>query len=63
MAVQQDTDPINRQAPMLTISVTHKPLDEAAIEKFKTLLSIPFDPLVLKVLDLEHSLLIFDNCI
>ena len=39
---------------MLTISVTHKHLDEAAIEKFKTLLSIPLDPLVLKVLDLEH---------
>ena len=39
---------------MPTITGTHKLLDEAAIDELERLLSIPLDPLVFRVLDLEH---------
>ena len=35
---------------MLTIVVTRRPLDEAAIDELDKLLSVPLDSLVLKVL-------------
>ena len=49
-SARQETEPINRQAPMSTIVGTHRPLDEAAIEDIDKMLSIPLDSLVLKVL-------------
>ena len=50
VAAGLDTYPIIRQTPMLTITGTCRPLDEATIDEFKKLLSIPLDSLVLKVL-------------
>lgn len=54
VAAQQETDPINGQAPMSTIEGTHKPLDETVIDKIEKLLSIPLDFFVLKELELEQ---------
>ena len=49
-----ETDTIIRQAPMSTITGTHRPLDEAAIDELYKLLPIPLDSVVLKVLELEQ---------
>ena len=49
-AARRETDPINRQAPMLNITITHIPPNEATIYKLEKMLSIPLDSLVLKVL-------------
>ena len=39
---------------MLTITGTHRPIYEAAIDELEKLPPIPLDSLVLKVLELEH---------
>ena len=54
MAAVIETDTIIIQAPMLTITGTQKPLDEAAIDELDKLLSVPLDSLVLKVIELDH---------
>ena len=61
VASRQETDPINGQAHMLTISGTCRPLYEATIDNINKLLSIPLNSLVLTVIELENyfDLLIF----
>ena len=39
---------------MSTIAVTHRPLDDSAIDELEKMLSIPLDSIMLKVLDIEH---------
>ena len=53
VAARQDTKPINRQATMSSITGTHKPLDESAIDELEIIISIPLDSLLLKVLELK----------
>ena len=54
VATGLETEIIIRHAPMSTITGTHRPLDDAAIDELEKLLSTPLDSLVLKVLELEH---------
>ena len=65
-AARRETDPINGQAPMSTVSVTHRPLDEAAINNIEKLLSVALNSLLIKEIYLEHysyllTLLPWDN--
>ena len=53
-AARRETDPVNRQDHMLTISVTRRPLDDSTIYELEKLLYISLDSLVLKVLYIEH---------
>ena len=51
-AARKETNPINGQAPMLTIAGTPRPLDEADIDELEKMLSVPLDSLVLNMLEL-----------
>ena len=54
VATGLETEIIIRHAPMSTITGTHRPLDEAAIDELEKLLPTPLDSVVLKVLELEQ---------